>query len=94
VLHEEIPHVPRNARRTIHGKINIAVRVIVDTSGNVVDATLEDSGPSKYFARSATKAAKKWKFAPADNQGSREWLLRFEFTRGGTTGHAAVSRKR
>jgi TonB family protein len=94
VLHEEIPRVPRSARNTIHGQIKVAVRVIVDTSGNVVGETLENSGSSKYFARLATRAAKKWKFAPTDNHGSREWLLRFEFTRGGTTGHAAVSRKR
>jgi TonB family protein len=92
VLHEEIPDVPRRARNTIHGQIKIAVRVTVDRSGNVVDETLENPGPSRYFARLATKAARKWKFAPADNQDSRKWLLRFEFTRGGATGHAVTPR--
>jgi outer membrane biosynthesis protein TonB len=66
--------------------------VTVDSSGNVVDETLENPGPSKYFARLATVAARKWKFAPADNQDSREWLLWFEFTRGSTTGHAGTTR--
>ena len=89
VFHEEIPEVPRHARATIRGLIKVAVRVTVDSSGNVVDETLENPGPSKYFARLATQAARKWKFAPADDQDSRRWLLRFEFSRGGATGHAA-----
>jgi len=94
VLHEEIPDVPRSARNTIHGRIKVSVRVTVDTSGNVTDDTLENAGPSKYFARLASEAARKWKFAPAkgDDQDSREWLLRFEFARGGTTAHAARPR--
>jgi TonB family protein len=89
VLHEAIPDVPRGARDTIHGHITVAVRVTVDRAGNVVDESLENRGPSKYFDRLATEAAKKWKFAPADDPVSRKWLLRFEFTRDGTTGHAA-----
>jgi TonB family protein len=90
VLHEVIPDVPRHTRDTIRGHIKVAVRVTVDSSGNVVGETLENHGPSKYFARLATEAARKWKFAPADNPDSRKWLLRFEFTRGGVTGHAAI----
>jgi TonB family protein len=92
VIHEQIPTVPHSARATIHGHIKVAVVVIVDPSGNVIDALLENPGPSWYFARLARDAAKKWKFAPADKQDSREWLLRFEFTRGGTTGHSATQR--
>jgi len=92
VVHEEIPNVPRTARRTIRGHIKVAVLVIVDRSGNVTDAMLENPGPSWYFARLAREAARKWRFAPADKQDSRQWLLRFEFTRGGTTGHATTPR--
>jgi TonB family protein len=92
VLHEVIPDVPRHARGTIRGRIQVAVRVTVDSSGNVIDETLENHVPSKYFARLATEAARQWKFAPADDQHSRKWLLRFEFTRGGATGQAAVPR--
>jgi TonB family protein len=66
--------------------------VTVDRSGNVVDESLEGRGSSYYFARLAMEAARKWKFAPADNQADRKWLLRFEFTRGGVTGHAAGSK--
>jgi TonB family protein len=88
VLQQEIPNVPRSASRTIHGRINVTVRVTVDRSGTVVGEILEKPGPSKYFSRLATTAAKQWKFAPADNRDDREWLLWFEFSRDGTTGHA------
>jgi TonB family protein len=90
VVHEEFPIVPRSARETIHGHVRVAVRVIVDGSGNVIDALLENPGPSSYFARLAREAARKWRFVPADNEDYREWLVRFEFARDGTTAHAAT----
>jgi TonB family protein len=90
VVHQTIPDVSRHARESIRGRIKITVRVTVDRSGNVVGERLVNSGSSKYFARLATDAAAKWKFVPADTQGSREWLLRFEFTRGGATGQVAA----
>jgi TonB family protein len=92
VLHQEIPDLSRTARESIGGVIKIAVRVVVDRSGNVVAATLDNSGSSKYFARAAIDAAKKWKFAQATDQASRAWLLHFEFTRAGTTARAAALR--
>jgi len=92
VLHQEIPDLSRSARESIRGVIKIAVRVIVDRSGNVVGATLDNRGSSKYFARAALDAAWKWKFAQATDQASRVWLLHFEFTRAGTTAHAAALR--
>lgn len=91
VIHEEIPKVPQSARRTIRGHVKVAVRVTVDRAGNVVRDRFENAGPSKYFNHLASEAARKWKFA-ADNEGSREWLLRFEFGRDGTTVHATRSR--
>jgi TonB family protein len=92
VLHQEIPNVSRSARESIHGHIKVTVRVTVDRAGEVVGEAVEDPGSSKYFARVATEAARKWKFAPADDQNAREWLLRFEFTRDGTTGSATSPR--
>jgi hypothetical protein len=92
VLHQEIPDISRTARESIRGIIQIAVRVTVDRPGNVVAATLDNRASSKYFARAATDAAKKWKFAQATDQATRVWLLNFEFTRKGTTAHAAVLR--
>ena len=88
VIHQELPKVPRSARATIRGHIHVAVRVTVDRSGAVVDEVLTEPGSSRYFARLATQAARKWKFAPAEDQGSRQWLVRFEFSREETTGHA------
>jgi TonB family protein len=92
VVHEEIPKVPQGVRQTIHGHVKVAIRVTVDRSGNVVRDRFENAGPSRYFNRLASEAARKWKFASGDNDGSREWLLRFEFGRDGTTVHAIRSR--
>jgi len=92
VVHEEIPDVPQSANQTIHGHIDVSVLVTVDSSGNVVDEIIKKSGPSQYFARAATAAAKRWKFAPAANQDPREWLLWFQFTSSGATAHATIPR--
>jgi TonB family protein len=92
VVHEQIPVVPRSARETIHGRIRVAVLVIVDRSGKVIDATLENPGPSGYFARLAREAAGKWKFSPAGDQDSRKYSVTFEFTRSDTTGKVAAPR--
>jgi TonB family protein len=88
VLHEEMPAVSRSARASVRGQIKVVVRVTVDRAGNVIAENLEARGSSRYFARVATEAAKRWKFAPADNQSPREWLVQFEFNRDGTTAHA------
>ncbi len=92
VLHQAIPGVSRSARGSIRGIIKIAVRVMVDRSGNVVAATLDNRTPSKYFARASIDAAKKWTFAQAADPALRAWLLRFEFTRAGTTAEVAELR--
>jgi TonB family protein len=83
-----MPVVTRSALQTIHGHVKVAVLATVDPSGNVIETRLENPGPSAYFARSASEAAGKWKFAAADGPDPRRWLLRFEFSSGGTTGHA------
>jgi len=85
-----IPDVPRSARRTIRGHIKVSVRVIVDQDGTVFAALTERAGPSRYFERLALDAAKKWTFAPADSDGQRLMLLRFDFSRQGTTARASA----
>jgi TonB family protein len=92
VVHEEIPNVPHSALATIHGHVKVAVRVTVDSSGNVVDESLDHAGPSHYFARVASEAARKWKFAPTDQKSGRQWLVHFDFSRTGTTAHATIAR--
>lgn len=85
VVHQEIPDISQTARQSIQGTIKVSVRVAVDASGNVVAESLENRGPSNYFARVANDAAKRWTFAPQQSQDSRRLLLEFAFTRAGTT---------
>lgn len=88
VVHEEIPEIPAHARQTIRGHIRIAIRVIIDSEGNVVGARADQAGPSRYFERLAIEAAKKWTFPPTDTPARRLKQIRFEFTRDGVKGHA------
>ena len=88
VVHEELPSISRGSRESIRGIIKVTVRVTVDHSGKVVEEALENRSSSKYFARVSLEAARKWRFAATDRPESRTWLLQFEFSRGGTTGHA------
>jgi TonB family protein len=83
VVDRVLPAVPQSARDTIRGTIRVSVRVRVDPSGSVSQATLESPGPSRYFANLALQAARRWKFAPAkrdDRSAPNDWILRFEFT--------------
>jgi hypothetical protein len=55
-----------------------------------VKTALENPGPSNYFARRATDAAKKWKFSPGTDTAPESWLIRFQFGRDGTTAQASI----
>jgi TonB family protein len=62
----------------------VAIRLLVDASGNVSQATISSEGPSRYFASKALAAARLWKFDPAKVDGqptSSEWIVRFQFGR-------------
>jgi TonB family protein len=83
-----IPDVPQSARKTIRGTVRVSVRVIVDRQGTVRVATADDPGPSRYFERLAIQASEKWTFAPTDSEKQRVMLVRFNFTRAGTTARA------
>ena len=88
IVRQVIPDVPKSARNTIKGKIQVRVRVDVDSSGKVKSARLVSPGPSKYFAGLALKAAHQWEFSPPpegpDPNRSRTWILRFQFGRSST----------
>ena len=87
VLQEVSPDVSPGSRRTITGHVKVSVEVSVDTFGNVSQARLVSSGPSKYFANQALTAARRWKFTPARVNGQAlpsEWILRFQFGRTST----------
>jgi TonB family protein len=92
IVERATPDVSSSARRTIQGHIKVRVKVNVDPDGNVTGASLKEAGPSKYFARVAEEAAKRWKFVPLQDKGqdeARSWTLLFVFSRGGTEMSAA-----
>ncbi len=81
VLHQVLPDAPQKARNTIQGKVRVNVKVHVDESGNVTEATFQAPGPSKYFADRVLQAAQLWKFRPAQINGRNvpsDWILKFE----------------
>jgi TonB family protein len=88
VIHRGALEVPAVARNTIHGTVRVNVRVSVDPAGNVTATAIENHGPSRYFADLARKSASAWKFSPPQVDGKNapsEWVLKYEFRRGGTT---------
>jgi TonB family protein len=82
VVERVMPDVLPYARETIHGTVHVGVRVTVDPSGDVSNATLESPGPSRYFAKVALEASRRWRFKTA--QVSSTWILRYAFRRTGT----------
>jgi TonB family protein len=90
-VNQDIPSVPPYARSTIHGHVKVTVRVTIDNSGAVVNDTLTRPGPSKYFARLASESARRWRFEPENTNGARQSLIRFDFSRTGTTAHVVGS---
>jgi TonB family protein len=87
VLQQVPPEVSRGAQNTIRGRVKVSVQVAVDASGNVSEAKLTSSGPSRYFAARALAAAQRWRFNPPQVEGkaaASDWVLRFQFGRTST----------
>lgn len=81
-----MPEIPAKVSGTIHGHIKVAIRVQVDSQGNVTQASIDSAGPSHYFAEQALNAAQKWKFTPAWIGGRMvpsTWILHFQFGQAG-----------
>ena len=90
VLEQVLPPVSSKARDTITGKVRVSVRATVDSSGKVANASLLSPGPSRYFAKLALDASRRWKFAPPQVNGesvASEWILHFQFGRQTTEVH-------
>jgi TonB family protein len=90
VVQQVLPDAPQKARDTIRGKVRLSVKVNVDESGTVTQATLAAPGPSQYFADRTLKAAQLWRFAPTKVDGRNvpsEWLLYFEIDPATTSVH-------
>jgi TonB family protein len=82
-----MPDILTKARRSIQGKVSVAVRVHADAYGTVREATLEPPAASRYFSTAVQKAVRRWKFRPVKTGDSfvpQEWVVRFEFTRANT----------
>jgi hypothetical protein len=90
VVTQVMPDVPQRAQQTIRGHVKTSVRLIVDPDGTVFAGLVDEAGPSKYFARLALEAAKKWTFAPSDLADQRLVQVRFDFSREGTTARAVA----
>jgi len=87
VAEQAMPDVAAKAVASIQGQVNVRVRVAVDPAGEVSSAELDSAGPSKYFAKAALEAARRWRFKPIEIKGeavSSVWLLQFKFKRSGT----------
>jgi TonB family protein len=82
IVQQIVPSIPKSARETITGTVRVSVKVELDRSGKVANATFVSDGPSQYFARKAMQAAQQWQFA---SDAPRTWILRFGFKRTGTT---------
>jgi TonB family protein len=95
VLDQVLPTANAKAMASIQGTFHVTARVQVDPSGRVTDATLEDPGPSKYFANLTEKAARQWQFSSPESDGHSvpsEWLIRFDFSSSGV--HAIPTQAR
>jgi TonB family protein len=91
VAERVMPDITAAANRTIQGKVEVAVRVDVNASGEVENARIDSHGHSRYFTEKALDAARKWRFRPAQQDGRAVpsvWTLRFQFMRSGPEVHA------
>jgi len=68
----------------MHAPVDVVLRVTVDRSGKVADASYVSPGPGNYFARISQRAAEGWTFNPPLRGGHAQtsvWRLRFYFWR-------------
>jgi len=82
-----LPDILPSANASIHGQVNMSVRVEVDSAGKVTGASLDSPGPSKYFAKVALESAKRWTFKAARVNGNAVasiWILHYQFTHDAT----------
>jgi serine/threonine protein kinase len=90
-LDQVIPEASARALASIRGTVRVVVKVHVDAAGNVSEATLDNPGPSKYFADLSLKAARRWVFSSPEAEGHSspsDWLIQYFFTSSGVKASA------
>jgi TonB family protein len=90
VVRKVLPTVSDRARTTIRGTVRVIVKVDVDASGSVTNATIEPAGTSKYFGDLSLQAAHDWKFRTSQPDGQAvpsQWFLTFLYTQTDTTAY-------
>jgi len=86
VAERVLPDVPARAMATIHGKVDLAIRVAVDERGSVTNASFASPVPSRYFGNLALEASRNWKFKPAQANGQpvpSVWVLHYQLRQSG-----------
>lgn len=91
-----MPQPSQAARESMHGPVDVTLRVSVNRTGQVEYVAYVSPDEGNYFARIAWRAAHGWEFTPPYRDGRAEtsvWTLRFFFERG-HTGVAATPDRR
>jgi TonB family protein len=91
IANRVMPDVAAKASQTIHGKVQVGVRVVVGQDGRVANVDFVSPGVSRYFASRAMEAARQWRFVPPRAGGQAVgsvWTLRFVFRQSGTEASA------
>jgi TonB family protein len=81
VLQQVLPNAAPTARATIRGTVRVTIKIHADASGQVTDASIDQRGPSQFFADRSLQAARLWKFTPPQQNGHAapsDWLIHFE----------------
>jgi TonB family protein len=87
IVSQVMPEVLASARQSIHGKVNVNVRVHADAYGSVREVTPEPPSVSRYFTGATVKAVRRWKFRPVrdgETYVPQQWTVRMEYTRSDT----------
>jgi protein kinase-like protein len=87
VVKRVLPNVAPGALQSMRRRVQVDVRVSVNSSGTVSSAQSVTQSRGNYWARISQQAAEEWKFkAPVSDGQARSsyWMLLFEFDRGRT----------
>ncbi len=84
IANQVMPYPSSSALSSMRRPVPVTVRVSVDSTGRVLNASYVSPGEGNYFARISRRAAQQWKFEPPRRNGRAQpsaWTLHFYFTR-------------